>query len=86
MQLKASLPPNHLLIPTLDIEMIWQTNLFRPSMYRDDCVRSFHRVIDHSLLTDELEHFLKHQAFLETCQLYEERYAEEYSPQPTAEA
>ena len=85
MQLKASLPANRLLIPTLDIEMIWQTHLLRPSMYRDDCLRLFHRVIDHSLLTDQVEQFLKDQAFVETCQLYEERYGEEYCPKPTDE-
>ena len=85
MQLKASLPANRLLIPTLDIEMIWQTHLLRPSMYRDDCLRLFHRVIDHSLLTDELEQFLKDQAFFETCRLYEERFGEEYCPKPTEE-
>jgi hypothetical protein len=26
-------PPNILLIPTLDIEIIWQTHLLRPEMY-----------------------------------------------------
>lgn len=85
MQLKASLPSNLLLIPTLDIEIIWQTHLLRPSMYRDDCVRLFHRVIDHSLLTDDLEQFLKDQAFVDTCRLYKERYGEEYCPKPTPE-
>jgi hypothetical protein len=81
MQLKASYP-NILLIPTLDIEIIWQTHLLRPEMYREDCMRLFHRIIDHSLLTNELEQIIKEQAFTDTCELYEQRFGEEYCSQP----
>ena len=80
MQLKASCPKHILLIPTLDIEMVWQTHLLRPEMYREDCMRLFHQVIDHSLLTSEIEQFLKEQAFIDTCKLYEERFGEQYCP------
>ena len=60
MQLKATNPAHVLLIPTMDIEMIWQTHLLRPQMYEQDCLRLFHRVIDHSLLTnDEIEQFFQ---------------------------
>ncbi|CAF0853872.1 unnamed protein product [Adineta steineri] len=82
MQLKASSPNNILLIPTLDIEIIWQTHLLRPQMYRDDCMRLFHRIIDHSLLATEMEQFLKEQAFIDTCKLYEERFGEQYCSLP----
>ncbi|CAF1466581.1 unnamed protein product [Adineta steineri] len=82
MQLKASSPNNILLIPTLDIEIIWQTHLLRPQKYRDDCMRLFHRIIDHSLLANEIEQFLKEQAFIDTCKLYEERFGEQYCPLP----
>ncbi|CAF4731189.1 unnamed protein product [Rotaria sp. Silwood1] len=85
MQLKASCPNNTLLIPTLDIEIIWQTHLLRPEMYREDCLRLFHRIIDHSLLANEMEQFLKKQAFIDTCKLYEERFGEQYCPQPKSE-
>ncbi|CAF1181428.1 unnamed protein product [Rotaria magnacalcarata] len=84
MQLKATCPNNILLIPTLDIETIWQTHLLRPQMYREDCIRLFHRVIDHSLLATEIEQFLKEQAFIDTCKLYEERFGEQYCPLPKA--
>jgi hypothetical protein len=83
MQLKSSYP-NILLIPTLDIEITWQTHLLRPEMYRQDCMRLFHRIIDHSLLTNDLEQFLKEQAFIDTCKLYEERFGEQYCPLPEA--
>ena len=38
--------------------------------------------IDHSLLTNEIEQFLREQAFRDTCQLYEERFGESYCPLP----
>ena len=85
MQLKATNTTNMLLVPTMDIEMIWQTHLLRPQMYQRDCLRLFHRVIDHSLLTNEIEQFLKEQAFRDTCQLYEERFGESYCPLPATE-
>ena len=85
MQLKASMPANILLIPTLDIEMVWQTHLLRPVLYREDCQRLFHRVIDHSLLMENIEQFLKEQAFIDTCKLYEERFGEEYCASPSAD-
>jgi hypothetical protein len=80
MQLKASHPSNILLIPTLDIEIVWQTHLLRPEMYQADCLRLFRRVIDHSLLISEIEKFLKNQAFQDTCQLHEQRFGEQYCP------
>jgi hypothetical protein len=85
MQLKATNPTNVLLVPTMDIEMVWQTHLLRPRIYQQDCLRLFHRVIDHSLLTNEIEQFLKEQAFRDTCQLYEERFGESYCPLPATE-
>ncbi len=79
MQLKASSPPNTLLIPTMDIEIVWQTHLLRPEMYRNDCLRLFHRTIDHSLIMNrEIEEYFKEQAFIDTCQLYEQKFGEKY--------
>ncbi|CAF3859124.1 unnamed protein product [Rotaria sordida] len=85
MQLKASLPTNILLIPTLDIEIIWQTHLLRPDMYQADCLRLFRRIIDHSLVINDTEQFFKEQAFVDTCQLYEQRFGEHYCCLPSAE-
>jgi hypothetical protein len=47
-------------------------------------MRLFHEIIDHSLLTNDIEQFLKEQAFIDTCQLYEERFGEQYCPLPQA--
>jgi hypothetical protein len=80
MQLKAFHPSNILLVPTLDIEIVWQTHLLRPEMYQTDCMRLFHRVIDHSLLVSDIEKFLKDEAFQDTCQLYEQTFGEPYCP------
>jgi len=78
MQLKASNSGNILLIPTLDIEIIWQTHLLRPKIYRNDCFRLFNRLIDHSLIIHDIDQIFKEEAFLDTCQLYEKRFGEKY--------
>ncbi|CAF1026897.1 unnamed protein product [Adineta steineri] len=78
MRLKASHPTNILLIPTMDIEIVWQTHLLRPEMYQADCLRLFRRIIDHSLLITDIQKMLKDQAFQDTCQLYEKTYGEHY--------
>ncbi len=46
---------------------IWQTHWFRPEIYQKDCLRLFHRIIDHSLLVNEIGRTFKEQVFLETC-------------------
>ncbi|CAF1520752.1 unnamed protein product [Adineta ricciae] len=71
MQLKASYPN--------------QTHLLRPDMYRNDCLRLFRRIIDHSLLINSDEERSKEEAFAHTCQLYEEHFGEQYCPLPTTE-
>lgn len=70
MSLKSS---NILLIPTLDIEMIWQTHLLRPEIYKNDCLRLFGRVIDHSLILNNITQTFKTEAFFDTCQLYQKK-------------
>ena len=81
MQLKVAYPQEYL-VPTLDIEIVWQTHLLRPEMYRGDCLRLFHRIIDHSLLLDKSpeEEDFKTQDFIKTGRLYEERFGEQYCP------
>ncbi|CAF4792756.1 unnamed protein product, partial [Rotaria sp. Silwood2] len=80
MQLKAYHSTNILLIPTIDIEVVWQTHLFRPEIYQADCLRLFHQVIDHSLLINDIQQHIKEQAFQDICQLYEQRFSEQYCP------
>ncbi len=82
MRLKSSTPPNILLIPTLDIEMIWQTHLLRPEIYKNDCLRLFGRVIDHSLILNIINQSFKEEAFFDTCQLYQKRFGEKYCSLP----
>ncbi|CAF4340009.1 unnamed protein product, partial [Rotaria sordida] len=74
---KASHPANLLLIPTLDIEIVWRTHLLRPEIYQADCIRLFRRIIDHKLLANDTEDFLKEQAFRDTCQFCEQRFGEQ---------
>ena len=82
MQLKASNPSNILLISTLNIELVWQTHLLRPNIYQNDCLRLLRRIIDHSFIIDNVNQAFKdHDAFFDTCQLYEQRFGEKYCPQ-----
>jgi len=62
------------LVPTLDIELIWQTHLLRPNKYREDCKRLYGRVINHDLVLDDISSSLKIDAFKETIDLYEKTY------------
>ncbi|CAF1035005.1 unnamed protein product [Rotaria sordida] len=70
--------PKNFLVPTIDIEIVWQTHLLRPFIYQDDCLRLFNQIIDHSLLLNQTEQYLKEQAFLDTCHLYEKHFHEQY--------
>jgi hypothetical protein len=67
-----------LLVRMIDIEIIRQIHLFWLALYRTDCLRLFHQVIDHSLLTNDIEQLLKEQTLIDTCQLYEQRFDEQY--------
>ncbi len=82
MRLKSSNPSNILLIPTLDIEMIWQTHLLRPEIYKNDCLRLFGRIIDHSLIINNINQLFKEEAFFDTCELYQKRFGEIYCSLP----
>jgi hypothetical protein len=77
MQLKVFYPKKFL-VPTIDIEIIWQTHLLRPGIYRDDCLRLFNKIIDHSLLLNDIQQYFKEQAFRNTSHLYEKHFHEEY--------
>ncbi|CAF4835582.1 unnamed protein product [Rotaria sp. Silwood1] len=81
MQLKV-LYPKKFLIPTIDIEIVWQTHLLRPLIYQNDCLRLFHQIIDHSLLLNHTQQSFKEQAFLDTLHLYEKHFHEPYCSLP----
>ncbi|CAF4669114.1 unnamed protein product, partial [Rotaria sp. Silwood2] len=49
-------------------------------IYQADCLRLFHQVIDHSLLINDIQQHIKEQAFQDICQLYEQRFSEQYCP------
>lgn len=82
MQLKVSYPTDIFLVPTLDIEIIWQLHLLHAELYEKDCLRLFNRIIDHQLVLDDVSQFIRKQAFLDTCHLYEERFGEKYCTLP----
>ncbi len=66
-------------VPTQDIELVWQSHLIRPHLYRADCERLWGRVIEHKMgmnLAEEI-HFL--DALKRTEELWLEAFGESYS-------
>ncbi|RCK64259.1 hypothetical protein Cantr_10428 [Candida viswanathii] len=69
--------PGQMLVPTLDIDLMWHTHQLMLYGYIRDCKYSpIHTVIDHN---DKVEKKPLDKGYLYTCQLYKERYDEEYS-------
>jgi len=70
--------PNKVLIPTLDIELIWQSHLIRPYKYEADCQRLYGKIIPHKIVATKLDIQLKERALKETNTLWIENYKEKY--------
>ena len=77
--------PRTLLIPTADIELVWQSHLIRPAMYERDFKEVLGaKFLDHSLLSTGYDYHFQHAALVETAQLWEAEYNEVYCTLPTA--
>jgi len=81
MKLKSTYP-NAFLVPTTDIEIVWQSHLLRPSIYQADCIKLFGKIIDHKLVANEVEQFLKERALRETDELWRKEYNYPYCTLP----
>lgn len=66
--------PNTLFIPTLDIEMVWISHLLKPEIYEEDCMKLFGRVIEHELYLNDSNKSIRHEALIETLNLYKSHY------------
>jgi hypothetical protein len=77
MKLKAKYP-DMLLIPTIDIEMVWCSHLIRPSMYHKDCKKLYGKIIDHHLVSTSSEFHLLGDAIQQTSDLWFENYKSDY--------
>ena len=74
--------PTVLLVPTLDIEMVWQSHLLRPDLYEADLKKLKNGLVDHSLMLNLYETNVKKQAFRDTEQLWELEFGEPYLSNP----
>ncbi|RYP55715.1 hypothetical protein DL771_012456 [Monosporascus sp. 5C6A] len=76
--------PDHLVVPTLDIDLAWHTQQLTPSVYFDWMVNETKKFIDHDDRVDEVK---LTSAFEWTSKTYQEEYKEVYSectfPLPT---
>lgn len=75
--------PRVFLIPTLEIELVWQSHMIRPSVYEKDFSHVFgSKILDHSLIGGGYEYHYKHAALVETARLWRQEYHEEYIDLP----
>ncbi|CAH2353604.1 hypothetical protein CLIB1423_11S03510 [[Candida] railenensis] len=65
-----------ILVPTLDIDLMWHTHLLSPFFYLDYCRKNGKNVVDHD---DKIEEGKLTTRFEETSKIYKTRYGKEYS-------
>ncbi|KAI0265155.1 hypothetical protein BC834DRAFT_802695, partial [Gloeopeniophorella convolvens] len=65
-----------LVVPTLDIDLVWHTHQLAGSRYQKDCKTNVGRYIDHD---DKVEQFYLSNAFDATCRAWEKRYGLPYT-------
>ncbi|KAK6459413.1 uncharacterized protein RJT20DRAFT_15825 [Scheffersomyces xylosifermentans] len=67
----------HMLVPTLDIDLIWHTHQLGVQYYFTDCMKSENgSVIDHD---DKVDNTRLHMCFELTTRLYKRKFNQEYS-------
>ncbi|RYP06041.1 hypothetical protein DL764_003404 [Monosporascus ibericus] len=68
--------PDHVIVPTLDIDLAWHTQQLSPSVYFDWMVSETKKFIDHD---DRIDDVKLTSAFEWTSKTYQEEYKEVYS-------
>ncbi|ELR14263.1 Fbox domain containing protein [Acanthamoeba castellanii str. Neff] len=83
MQLKAD-HADRFLVPTTEIEHIWQSHLLRPDVYARDMqqVLGMPEVIDHRILCTDVDQLVFEEALRETADLWQRTFGEEYCTIP----
>jgi len=65
-----------LVVPTLDIDLVWHSHQLSGPRYHKDCKTNIGRYIDHD---DKVEQFHLSDAFDSTCRAWEKRYGMSYT-------
>ena len=68
--------PRTVLVPTLDIDLVWHTHQCSPDQYHASCMSRAGRLIDHD---DKISKEALGPGFERTCELYRMRFAKEYN-------
>jgi hypothetical protein len=77
---------DQLLIPTVEIELIWQSHLVRPTAYLQDIYDVLGApLIEHRLIGTNVDKLLKEEALKQTAKLWKDEYGEEYTKLPTGQ-
>jgi len=81
MKLKVKYPQTYL-VPTVDIEMIWQCHLLRPLIYKGDCLKIYGTFIDHALLANHTQQSFLERGLIDTAKIWMNEYKEDYCTLP----
>lgn len=68
--------PGTMLVPTLDIDLVWHTHQCSPKSYQSFSAKVAGRSINHD---DSLDKTTRKDGFRETCMFYETRFNDEYN-------
>jgi len=68
--------PGVLLVPTLDVDLIWHAHMLSPEDYRDDCRAFLGRLLQHN---DDVSEGRLEESFEQTKQLWQARFGENYT-------
>merc|ERR1712224_196850 len=73
----ANEKPGTLLVPTLDVDLIWHAHMLSPEDYREDCHALLGRLLQHD---DNLPEGKLEEAFDHTKELWQARFGNAYVP------
>ncbi|KAI9513159.1 hypothetical protein F5148DRAFT_1156507 [Russula earlei] len=76
LDLLSSSQDARLVVPTLDIDLVWHSHQLSGPRYHKDCKTNVGRYIDHN---DKIEQFHLSDAFDATCRAWEKRYGVPYT-------
>jgi hypothetical protein len=70
--------PDSILIPTLDIEMIWRSHCIRSIMYEVDCKANFGRILPHPVAESVSILEIRREALTSTIDLWKDNFGCDY--------
>jgi hypothetical protein len=70
--------PDTMLVPTLDIEIVWRSHCIRPSIYRRDCEKNFGKILPHRAKPTIAMFEIRQEALILTMDLWKKHFGSDY--------